>query len=163
MIRKDQVIDNHASQCTKQYSMRCHQMELFLQTSIYLTRKLFTRYFLLTIRGETTNTTSFLKVKGTKSLVFAICKNLKYGIENEELMLFRLYLTNRKQVTRVNAGSSPIENKYGVPQESILGALLLIIYINDMEKVLKKCEIVLYADNTLIFTDDKTDNLVNDE
>ena len=37
----------------------------------------------------------------------------------------------------------------------MLGALLFIIYINDMEK----CEIVLYANDTLIFTDDKTDNL----
>ena len=39
-------------------------------------------------------------------------KLLKYGIENEELMWFRSYLTNRKQITRVNSTeSSPIENK----------------------------------------------------
>ena len=55
-------------------------------------------------------------------------KLLKYGIENEELMWFRSYLTNPKQITRVNnTESSPIENKYGVPQGSILGALLFII------------------------------------
>ena len=50
----------------------------------------------------------------------------------------------------------------GVPQGSILGALLFIIYINDMEKVLEKCEIVIYADDTLIFTDDKTDILCHE-
>ena len=86
-------------------------------------------------------------------------KLLKYGIEDEELMWFRSYLTKRKQITRVNnTKSSPIENNYGVPQRSILGALLFIIYINDMEK----CEIVLYADDTLIFTDDKTDILCHE-
>ena len=79
-------------------------------------------------------------------------------------MWFRLYLTNRKQITRVNntEESSPIENKYVVPQGSILGALLFIIYINDMENVLEKCEIVLYADDNLIFTDDKTSNLCHE-
>ena len=87
-------------------------------------------------------------------------KLLKYGIENEELMWFRSYLTNRKQITRANdIESSLIENKYGVPQGSILGALLFIIYINDMEKVLRKYEIVLYTDDTLIFTDGKDDKL----
>ena len=73
-------------------------------------------------------------------------KLLKYGIENEELMLFRSYLTNHKQITKVNnTESSPIKNKYG---GSILGALLFIIYINDKEKVLEKCEIILYADDS---------------
>ena len=46
-----------------------------------------------------------------------------------------------------------------MPQESILVALLLIIYVNDLAKTLQKCEVVLYADDTLTFTDDKNDNL----
>ena len=44
-----------------------------------------------------------------------------------------------------------LENDFGVPQEPILGALLFITYINDLQNLLEKCEMVLYADNTLIF------------
>ena len=34
---------------------------------------------------------------------------------------------------------------------NILGALLFILYINDMKRILKKCKIILYADDTLIY------------
>ena len=83
-------------------------------------------------------------------------KTIDRDILLQKLMWFRSYLTNRKQIIRVNnTESSPIENKYG----SILGKLLFIIYINDMANALEKCEIVLYADNIFIFTDYKEDNL----
>ena len=53
-------------------------------------------------------------------------------------------MRNRKQLTGVNnVKSSKITNGYVVPQESIRGAWLFIIYNN----VLQKCEIVLYADD----------------
>ena len=75
-------------------------------------------------------------------------------------MWFTSYLTNCKQIKGVNnIESSPIENKYWVPQRLGLGALLFIIYINDIEKALEKCEVILYADDTLIFADDRDDKL----
>ena len=43
-------------------------------------------------------------------------------------------------------------NDFGLPQRSILVALLFIIYINDMPDVPDKCEDVLHADDTHIYT-----------
>lgn len=81
-----------------------------------------------------------------------------YGIQDTELKWFQSYLKNRKQSTKVNnVISNEIENDFGVPQGSILGALLFIIYINDMPKVLDRSEMVLYADDTLIYTEGDDD------
>lgn len=47
--------------------------------------------------------------------------------------------------------SSPVENTLGVPQGSVLGPILFIMYINDMRRVLRFCDINLFADDTVIF------------
>lgn len=97
-----------------------------------------------------------------------IKKLFVYGIRGNELKWFKSYLTNRKQYTSVNnAESEQIYNNFGVPQGSILGALLFIIYINDMPDVIDKSEMVLYADDTLIFTEGDNDeqcriNMIHD-
>lgn len=97
-----------------------------------------------------------------------IQKLYMYGIRENELQWFKSYLTNRKQITKVNGvKSDETDNEFGVPQGSILGALLFIIYINDMPNILEKCEIVMYADDTLIYakgdTEEQcTDNLTHD-
>lgn len=81
-----------------------------------------------------------------------------YGVKGKELEWFKSYLENRIQITKVNGRTSaPIINDFGVPQGSILGALLFIIYINDIPNVLENCEIVLYADDTLIYNEANTE------
>lgn len=76
----------------------------------------------------------------------------KYGIEGNALKNFTSYLQNRRQIVRINnVFSNESTNELGVPQGSILGPFLFIIYINDLPEYLLNCEISLFADDTLIY------------
>ena len=76
-----------------------------------------------------------------------------YGVADRELMWFKSYLTARQQQCLVNRCLSSQSNLLcGVPQGSILGPLLFLIYINDLLNCLKFTTQCLYADDTQIFT-----------
>lgn len=76
----------------------------------------------------------------------------KFGIRDKALKWFESYLNGRRQQKKVNGHiSKTIDNNLGVPQGSIIGALLFIIYINDMPEVLKELSINLFADDTLLY------------
>ena len=47
--------------------------------------------------------------------------------------------------------SDVLATNYGVPQGSILGPLLFILYLNDLEKYLKYCNPATYADDAALF------------
>ena len=74
-----------------------------------------------------------------------------YGIKDTALLWFKSYLTNRTQyVEYAGVASSVREIKTGVPQGSILGPLLFIIYMNDIYTVSNKLDFILYADDTTL-------------
>ena len=52
--------------------------------------------------------------------------------------------------------SSPETVQIGLPQGSILGPLLLTLYINDLPDYLEHCDVTLYADDTVLFISDKS-------
>ena len=75
-----------------------------------------------------------------------------YGISGVSLDWFRSYLTGRTQTVSVNGSlSSPLTITTGVPQGSILGPLLFILYMNDFSGCLDGCEANMYADDTAIY------------
>ena len=84
-----------------------------------------------------------------EGLIFKLKQN---GIEGNLLNLFQNYLTNRKQRVVLNGMESNWgEIKAGVPQGSVLGPLLFLIYINDLEEGIKS-SVKFFADDTSLFS-----------
>ena len=99
----------------------------------------------------------FSKAFDTVDHAILLCKLKSVGLDDNSLNWFKSYLSSRQQVTSIdNTLSSSLPVSVGVPQGSILGPLLFIIYINDMPNIVKHCKILLYADDTLLYYSSKS-------
>ena len=80
-----------------------------------------------------------------------------YGIHGTANDWFKSYLTNRKQFVSINGyDSEEVEMLYGVPQGSVLGPLLFLVYINDLHNAIKYCTVRHFADDTNLLINAKS-------
>ena len=106
----------------------------------------------LNIDDGLTNAILFIDLKKAFDTIdhdILVSKLELYGFKGVSLNLFRDYLSDRTQVTVINKINS--ETSFiscGVPQGSILGPLLFLLYINDLPNCNLLSDVRMYADDT---------------
>lgn len=84
------------------------------------------------------------------------------GISGKALSWFHSYLNNRSQCVKINSKiSQPASSQFGIPQGTVIGPILFILYVNQMFNLPLKGQIISYADDTVLILKEKTWENIN--
>ena len=150
-----------SAKCTRRHIHSCSNTIRFLSTSpTFVVRTPLARTCLM---SRTPCLRTLIRVTG---LVFldltkafdtldhsvVLDKLASLGFSKASVQWFKAYLTDRTQSVVVNRSTyDPQSISFGVPQRSLIGPLLFIIYINDVPSEVKHCKIQLYAKDTPLY------------
>ena len=156
--RLQKFIDQQKILCANQYGFReKHSTYLALLNIIdYITEQLDSKAFTIGIFIDLS------KAFDTIDHTILLKKLDNYGIRGIALDWFKSYLSNRMQSVEISGQVSSLKAiTCGVPQGSILGPLLFILYINDIVRISELMKFILFADDTnLLLHDTNLQNLI---
>ena len=110
----------------------------------YVTKEIDKGNFILTLFVD------LKKAFDTVNHLILLKKLEHYGIRGHCNMFFESYLSDRQQYVHCNNVNSSVSNMVcGVPQGSVLGPTLFLIYVNDMINCIKYSKLQLFADDTI--------------